>query len=383
MKILPMRNIFIALFSMFSKTSTTQPNTPAAVLRDQVAQHKAPGAAYIFFDRKSVIYSHYEGLADVASGVPVRAATTFNGFSITKTVTALAILQLEERGLLSLSDHAAKYIPGFPYGPDITIRHLLTHTAGIPNPIPLKWVHLTAEHSTFNRNAFFADIFRANSKLKSLPGDKFAYTNLGYVLLGQVIEQVSQLSYEEYVTTNILGKIAPDSELGFTLYPATHAKGYQRKTSIMNFALNFLIDKKKFMGPSADGWKSFKYSYLNGAPYGGLMISAPAMAKLGQAMLNNQFLSSEASQKYFAENATNNGKPTGMGISWFTAALGGHRYVHHAGGGGGYYIEFRLYPQTGHGSILIFNRSGMKNENFLDKLDPYFLQQLRWNENNQ
>jgi D-alanyl-D-alanine carboxypeptidase len=70
---------------------------------------------------------------------------------------------------------------------------------------------------------------------------------------------------------------------------------------------------------------------------------------------------------------TSNYKNTGMCMSWFTGKLKGYRYFTHAGGGGGYYSELRIYPDLGIGSVLLFNRSGMRDQRFLDKVDKHIL----------
>ena len=75
----------------------------------------------------------------------------------------------------------------------------------------------------------------------------------------------------------------------------------------------------------------------------------------------------------FTENFTRGNKATGMCISWFTGKLGSRQYFAHAGGGGGYYCEIRLYPDLDVGSVIMFNRTGMKDERFLDTVDKYFI----------
>jgi D-alanyl-D-alanine carboxypeptidase len=129
------------------------------ILNEHVAVARTPAVQYRFVSSDSVLFRHDEGLADVVNGVRVSSATTYNGFSVTKTFTAAAILQLAERGALSLDRPAAHYLRDFPYSEDITIRHLLVHSAGIPNPIPLSWIHLREEHDSFDRDEFFRAIF--------------------------------------------------------------------------------------------------------------------------------------------------------------------------------------------------------------------------------
>ncbi len=99
-------------------------------------------------------------------------------------------MQLEEKGRLKIDEPVKQYLPDFPYSSDITIKQLLTHSAGIPNPIPLSWIHLVSEHHSFHRDDFFKPIFDKRNKTKFRPNEKFAYSNLGYVLLGQIIEKL-------------------------------------------------------------------------------------------------------------------------------------------------------------------------------------------------
>src|SRR5687767_39044 len=110
-----------------------------STLNRLVDNSKVPGVQYVHVSRDAVLFRFHAGLADVARGEAVTGATTFNGFSTTKTFTAVAVLQLAERGLVQLDAPAATYLADFPYPRDITVRNLLTHSAGIPNPIPLRW----------------------------------------------------------------------------------------------------------------------------------------------------------------------------------------------------------------------------------------------------
>jgi D-alanyl-D-alanine carboxypeptidase len=349
------------------------------ILNEHVAAAGTPAVQYRFVSPDSVLFRHDEGLADVVNGVPVSSATTYNGFSVTKTVTAAAILQLAERGALSLDRPAASYLPDFPYPGDITLRHLLAHSAGIPNPVPLSWIHLREEHESFDRDEFFRAIFDRHDKAKARPNTRFRYSNLGYVLLGRIIEQVSGSTYEEYVTKNILEPIGLSHEdLGFVLSDTQQATGYHRRNSFSYLLLGLFLKKSKFMESGADGWRAFRPYYLNGAAYGGLIGTADGFARYVQALLEpeSRILSDESRQLLFSENILHGGKSSGMALSWFKGELDGHAYFAHAGGGGGYYAEVRIYPELQRGSVILFNRSGMSDERVLDEVDLPFIRQL-------
>jgi CubicO group peptidase (beta-lactamase class C family) len=352
-------------------------NEADIILTKQITGGKTPGVHYLIFDKDSIIHRFHKGYTDLKNHLMVDQNTTFNAFSVTKTFTALAVMQLFETNRLNIEDPVIKYVPDFRYSNKITIKQLLAHTAGIPNPIPLSWVHLEEEHKTFDRIAFINLIFKKFSKSKSNPNEKFLYSNLGYIVLGQIIEQVSGGTYEDYIRDNIIQPlgIKPD-ELGFDIQKNNlQAKGYQKRFSLVNGILGFFLDKSKYMDKSEGRWKPFKNLFINGTSYGGLSGSPDGFRKYIQELLkpNSVLLSDEYKEKLFIENYTNSNKPTGMCLSWFRGALKGQEYYTHAGGGGGYYCEIRIYRDLGIGSVIMFNRSGMMDERFLDKLDKYYI----------
>ena len=348
------------------------------ILIKEVEENKTPSVQYVIFDKNSIIHRFHYGLSDIKNKIKTSENTTYNAYSVTKTFTALAIMQLASKKKLDIDQPARTYIHEFTYPPEITIRQLLAHSSGIPNPIPLSWIHLAKEHESFDRNNFFKKIFIKHSKTKSKPNEKYAYSNLGYVLLGQIIEKVSGLVYEDFIRENILKPInVKPNEMDFTIADINqHAKGYQKKYSFLNLILGLFIDKSNYMGGTEGKWKSFKTIYVNGTSHGGLIGTSNAFQKYIQELLkpNCKLIKDDYKKMLFKENHTNNGEATGMCLSWFKGQLNKHQYFTHAGGGGGYYCEIRLYPELGLGSVIMFNRTGLKDERILDKLDPYIIE---------
>lgn len=350
-------------------------NDAEAVLKKIMDKQQTPSIQYLIFNSGNIIYSWSNGLADIAENRAPDPKTTYHAYSVTKTFTALAILQLAADGKLDIEAPVYRYLSDFPYGRQITVRNLLSHSSGIPNPIPLGWIHLAEDHRNFNKHDFFERVAGDNSKVKFGPNEKFAYSNIGYMILGQLVENVSGQPYEAYVEEHILKKLTPN-ELVFQIPdPAAHATGYHKRWSISNAVLGFFIDKTQFMDQPVDGWKPFKPFYVNDPAYGGL-IGTPAgfMAYICELLKEESDLIPNHYKKLlFTENILAGGKASGMSLSWFTGELNGVRYYTHAGGGGGYYVEIRIYPESGIGSIIMFNRSGMKDERFLDKTDRFFI----------
>jgi len=368
--------IMLAISSCHSQT-TIQMDGIDKLLTEQVESYKTPSVQYLIFNQDSVIHEFQFGLSDIKNQHQTSKNTTYNAYSVTKTFTALSVLQLAEQKKLDIEQPIKKYLSEFPYSSEITIRQLMTHSAGIPNPIPLSWIHLADEHQSFDRNNFFAKIFMKNNETKSKPNEKYAYSNLGYVILGQLIEKVSGISYEDYVRQNILQPLnIKPNELDFTITNLNqHAKGYHKKYSFSNLILGLLLDKSKYVDTTEGKWNSFKDNYVNGTSYGGLIGTSNAFVRYIQELLkpNCKLITDDYKKMLFTENYTSNNKKTGMCLSWFSGELNGKQYFAHAGGGGGYYCEIRIYPDLGIGSVIMFNRTGMSDERYLDKLDKYFV----------
>jgi CubicO group peptidase (beta-lactamase class C family) len=133
------------------------------------------------------------GLADLATASPASSHTSYLWFSMTKIVTATAVVRLAEDGKLDLDSPADEYFPGFKVvsqSTPVTVRHLLNHSSGLANPLPIRWVR-PADAPDFDRGAFVERLVRKNRRLKFVPGEKASYSNLGYLVLGEVISEVT------------------------------------------------------------------------------------------------------------------------------------------------------------------------------------------------
>jgi D-alanyl-D-alanine carboxypeptidase len=347
------------------------------IFESLLSSDKTPCVHYIHFTTENVIYECCKGFANIKNAISITDRSVFHACSVTKTFTALAILQLAQEGKLSIEKPVKSYWPEFPYQGDITVHQLLSHTAGIPNPIPLHWIHLAEEHSSFDRDSFFKSIFEKYRRVKTNPNEKFLYSNLGYVLLGMLIEKISGKHYEQFIIDNIISKLKlRPGELGFSINDfVNNVTGYQRNWTFTNLLLGFFLDKSKFMSRVEGKWQPFKVFYINGSSYGGLIGTARSFQVYVQQLLqtNNSLLNEEYKKLLFTENHTNDDRSTGMCLSWFCGQLNGKKYFAHPGGGGGYYCELRLYPEINRGSVIMFNRTGMSNEKFLDKVDKFFV----------
>src|SRR5262245_59467737 len=208
--------------------------------------------------------------------------TTMMAYSMSKTITAAAVLQLVDSGALKLAAASATYLTNFPYPREITIRQLLTHTSGIPNPVPLSWIHPASRHDGFDENAALSAVLQKYARLSFTPGTRFAYSNIGYWLLAGIVERAAQMSFMTFVRSRIMDRLGiPSSELGYATDGTNHARGYLEKYSFLNLIKRFFV-APEFIGKYEGAWLQIKDHYLNGPAFGGLVGSGRGFAKFLQ-----------------------------------------------------------------------------------------------------
>lgn len=217
------------------------------------------------------------GLADLSTEAPATPATVYPWYSMTKLVTATAVLQLCERGLLELDAPVADLYAPFrslrpsPWATRVTVRHLLSHSAGLPNPLPVRWVH-RADQPGPEPGPFLARLLAHHPRLRSAPGARGAYSNLGYLVLGELIAAVAGRPYPDYVREQILAPLGM-ARTDFRYTPAmatTAATGYQRRWHPLTALLLALLPPG-ILGAPAGRFLAFERFQVDGAAYGGLI----------------------------------------------------------------------------------------------------------------
>lgn len=342
-----------------------------AKLMEELTPPDGPGIQYVIVDKSKVIFEYSSGLADIKSRTRLRLNHTMAAFSMTKTITAIAVLQLIEKQTINLDDKVDRYIK-HPYNPDITIRQLLNHTSGIPNPIPLKWVHLANSNDNFNEDAALELVLRENPKSDNAPGENYAYSNIGYWLLGKVVEAATKQAYQAYVTRNIFQplKLKP-AEIDFKINdPSNHAKGYLAKYSFINLVKGFVANKEVW-GEYEGSWLHINDVYLNGPAFGGAIGSAKAFGRVLQDLLSEEslLLGKSSMQLLYEAEKTNSGKRIPMTLGWHIEELNGLRYFYKEGGGAGFHSEMRIYPSRGLASVIMTNRTSFNSRKELSRID--------------
>jgi CubicO group peptidase (beta-lactamase class C family) len=298
-------------------------------------------------------------------------------YSMTKTFTAIAILQLAEQGKLELGDVVDRYLPNAEYrGHGITLRQLLNHTSGAPNPIPLRWVHLAAEDATFSEADALATVMRKNPDLAFEPGRKFAYSNIGYWLLGKVVEQVTGQSYSAYLTAYVLRPLGLSAQqMGFVIPDDIHhANGYLKKYALMNLLKAFLVDRK-VVGEYEGRWLRLNSHYINGPAFGGLIGTARGFSRFLQDQLRTEsvLFAPQTKRQLESRQTDSAGSPIPMTLGWHVGETSDAAYLFKEGGGGGFHCEMRIYPTRGIATVVMANSTDFSSTGFLNRVDSPFL----------
>ncbi|HEX4285734.1 MAG TPA: serine hydrolase domain-containing protein [Terracidiphilus sp.] len=301
---------------------------------------------------------------------PIDASTAYNWASITKTMTAIAILQLRDRGKLTLDDPAVLYVPELrqvhdDYGPieAITIRELLSHSAGLRNPTwpwdcddsihcdwqpfePTKWAQVAAmlpyTHIAFK------------------PGSRWSYSNLGYVFLGQIIERISGDDFEVYSDKNILKPLGM-SESYFDRAPyflESHVsasylrEGTKLTPQPLNFDTGITTSNSGLKAPITDMEKYLRF--LIGDPTNPIYDIVLKRTSLEEAW-TGLLPATEPGQKPTPYTSGPHGAQPMMGLGFFVLTIDGHRFIYHDGDQGGFSSELLVDPARHLASILIVN----------------------------
>jgi CubicO group peptidase (beta-lactamase class C family) len=237
------------------------------------------------------------GFSDFQQKTKNKSQTKFAIGSVTKQFTAMAIMQLSEKGMLNVEDKVSKYFPDFPNGDLITIHNLLTHTSGLVNYTDLKeFMNLAPD----NQNPTEVLNLIKDKPLEFKPGEKAKYCNTGYVLLGMIVEKVSGMSYEEYLQKNIFTPLS------------------MKDTGICYGENNIVPDATPYVGylevTPIDDEIVLRQTY--GA--GSICSTVEDLYRWDRALKTEQLVKKETSEKIFTKH-TNIPGAGDYGYGWFIA----------------------------------------------------------------
>jgi len=309
-----------------------------------------PGLAIALIREGEVVYIHGFGVRDVSTGVPVTPATLFHTASVSKPFVATAVMQLVADGRIRLDTPIAEVLPAFlpqdPRASSITVAQVLSHTSGLPDYKMGRVIQEYYAHPSADPEALQAFVRGLSGiQLLSDPGHSFHYSNLGYNILGALIETVSGDPFEVYMSEHVL-RPAGMARATFALPgedQPDRAMPYVRRHGRLT--------------------RSAIYPYHRAqAPNGTLHASAEELARWlcvmldrgvtpdGGALLPRQVLE----EMWIPQRKIGFGKRVGFG--WFILQVGSRRLVSHSGGDVGYTAAIQFAPERGFGWVILANR---------------------------
>ena len=341
--------IALLLFALFagSVPSRAQTRNLSADKRSQIekavsnfmATNSVPGISAAVVQDGSLVWSEGFGLADLENFVPATSFTLFRLGSISKPITATAILQLWEHGKLDLDAEVQKYCPAFPKKEwPITTRELLGHLGGIRHYNPDGKGDVPADSAKhFGSMEESLQIF-AGDALVAQPGTKFHYSTYGYTLLGCVLEGASSEKYADYVKENVFdpaGMEETQVDDFFAVIPHRTRWYHKDQAGVVRNA--GVLDS------------SYKI------PGGGLISSADDMARFEIAMMANKLLKPATRALMWTPQKAADGSQNGYALGWGTQTKFGLSLVEHTGGQQGTSTSIILAPDRGAGIVVLAN----------------------------
>lgn len=325
--------------------------------RNALDEHAIVGSSFRFVHDNEILAAYNHGSASLAERRPVDDATIFHWASITKTFTGIAIMQLRDRGLLSLDDPIVKYIPELrdvhnPFGrmEDVSLRHLMSHSAGFRastwpwggdkpwHPFePLYWEQLAAMFPY--------------TEILFPPGSQYSYSNPGIIFLGRVIEELTADDYEVYIDKNILKPL----EMYQSYFDATpyhlrkhRAHSYYVKEgaptpAVVDHNTGITVSNSGLNAPLGD-----MVEYL------GFLMGNPAKQELYDGVLARSSLEDmwEPRMKVPPEGE---GGEQAIGLIFFLEQHNGMRFVAHSGNQNAFISHFYLSPESRSAYLVAFN----------------------------
>ncbi|MFV8341884.1 serine hydrolase [Flavobacterium sp. XS2P39] len=349
------KTILIALFIQVTAVSVCIGQTKTDQidkLMNLYSEYGQFNGSVLVADAGTVIYKKGFGMANMEWNIPNQSDTKHRLGSVTKQFTAVLIVQLAEQGKLTLDAPIATYLPNYPKasGDKITIHHLLTHASGIPNYTSFANFEKDLSINTYSPEAFLK-VF-ADSPLEFTPGEKFAYSNSGYFLLGYILEKVSGKSYEQCLHDNILTPLKMSNT------------GYDHHETIL---------KNRATGYEKNGKNYKNAAYLDlSIPYaaGSLYSTVDDLYLWDQALYTEQLLSKKYKDLLF--NSYIPAGPGHYGYGWFiNKAFTGEKkesltIIEHGGGINGFNTLFSQIPSDKK-LVVLLNNTGSTNLNEMNK----------------
>jgi CubicO group peptidase (beta-lactamase class C family) len=342
-----MRKFFLFITVLLSSQLLAQTGKYARVDSMMLAKAKDNHFSGVMLVAENGVIRYFNsfGYRDFAKKERLQWTDVFELASVSKQFTAMAVMMLKEKGLLKFDDLLEKYVD-IPYK-GITIRHLLTHTSGLPDYQAIMDAHWDKSKVAGNPD-IIAYLNKYAPPKTFEPGTKYNYSNTGYVMLASVAEKVSGRDFIEFCATEIFNKLDMRN---------TAIRTLQEKAAVKNFAIGhlFVEEQKRFV--RADSFPSSDYTIWLGNRKGPGRISSTVqdLLKWDQALYTHTLVSRQTLQEAFTPMILANGTPSNYGFGWMINP--GKNLVWHNGDNPGYKTQIMRFLSNKRTMIVLTNNA--------------------------
>lgn len=320
--------LFISLTLNAQSNDTTTKHDNIDVLIQHCYDNGLFNGAIMVTQNGETIYKNALGFADKAANRALTNETAFYLASVSKQFTTMAVMILKEQGKLDYADALSKYFPQYPdYADTVTIKHLMTHTSGVPDHYNL------GAYKVGLNNQDVLELLVKQEKLDFSPGEKYQYSNGGYVMLAMIVEKVSGIPFHTFMDAAIFKPLGMNNTLVFdesspTIYD--RAVGYNMTGDLDDYEI-----------------------FTTGA--GGIFSNIEDLHLWDQSLYTEKLISKATLNEAFTPTTLNDGEISNYGYGWGISENESKKTVQHSGGLSGYRTFIRRNLNDNSGYILLTN----------------------------
>lgn len=315
------------------------------------AEGAQPGAAVMVIRDGEIVHQAGYGYANLEKRTPIGADSAFRLASVSKQFTAMAVMVLAEDGKLTYDDPISRYLLELAPYEGVTIRHLLTHTGGLP-----EYYDIIDTSAGMPSNADALALLGQMGEAVFAPGERYEYSNPGYDMLASLVAAASGTDFATFMKQRIFTPLRMTSSL---VHDHT-------RPAVANRAIGY--------EPDGDGYKLNNDDPLNGiVGSGGVYTTLNDLFRWDQALYDETLVSRATLDEAFTPASLNNGESIDYGFGWRIEENNGHRCIRHGGSWVGFRTHIARYPDDRFTIVILSNRADFTPEKYVDAIADIYL----------
>jgi CubicO group peptidase (beta-lactamase class C family) len=315
-----------------------------------------PGAAVMVIRDGEIVHSKGYGFADLEHKVPISPDSVFRLGSVSKQFTAMAIAMVADRGLLDYDEPVVKYVPGLSFFKGVTIRHLLTHTSGLPDYYDEFDASPWVVEGTIPSNSDTIAYLGTMGEPLFGPGERYEYSNPAYEVLTLIVEAVTGQTYADFMRQEVFTPLGMSDSV-------IHD---HRRPDIQRRVLGY--------SGTDDGFELNDDDPLNGIVGSGSQFSSlKDFFYWDQALYGDSLVSESTRQQVFTRAKLNDGEEIDYGFGWRLDRYHDQRRIAHGGSWVGFRTAIARYPDIGLSVVVLMNYAEAEPEQLSDRVADIYL----------